>query len=209
MKLSNYFPNNSWRDLLKDEFDKPYWARLEYHLNEGGAWYPGPEQIFRALELTPPERVKVVILGQDPYQRVGLANGLAFSVNEGLPRHRFPPSLKNILKEAGIKQPANGSLQPWAEQGVLLLNTALTVESNSAASHIDLWRPFTTAVLNSLLCRPLTYLLWGAEAQKYSYLVGPYSKALKAAHPCRASAHRGFLGCGHFAATKDLVDWSL
>lgn len=219
MKLANYFPYNSWRAVLEREFDQPYWARLEYHLNEEGAgsWSPYPAHIFRAFELTPHSKVRIVILGQDPYQRMGFANGLAFSVNRGLSPKNFPPSLKNILQEAGIRQPATGDLSTWAQQGVLLLNTALTVSNGKAGSHLDLWQPFTDAVIRSLQHDDSkVYMLWGNKALEKRALITHSAGIYKAAHPCRASANRGFFGCKHFDKVNEFfesrllpkIDWN-
>lgn len=209
MKLAEYFPYNSWRVPLDLEFDQPYWARLQYHLDSEGAdtWSPSPDAIFRAFELTPLSKVKVVILGQDPYQRVGLACGLAFSVNRGLPTNKFPPSLKNIFKEAGIQQPASGDLSTWAEQGVLLLNTALTVSNGKAGSHMELWKPFTDAVIRALAGRGVIFVLWGKHAaDKKKLLNKTYDKIIEAAHPSRASANKGFFGCDHFKIINSLME---
>jgi uracil-DNA glycosylase len=215
--LSGAEPNTwpvaaGWQDLVRDFWDAPRGADLQRYLRErlavGAVIYP-PKPL-KALVLTPPECVKVVILGQDPYHGPGQAEGLAFSVAPGV---KSPPSLRNIFKELqrdlGLPAPSNGSLVRWAEQGVLLLNTCLTVEDGQPNSHAGQgWEALTDAVIQ--LCadqgRPKAFLLWGAHAQKKSALMGSGRHLLlKANHPSPLSASRGpvpFLGCGHFGTTN-------
>jgi uracil-DNA glycosylase len=215
-----------WKEALREEFDKPYMAQLSEFLrnekNNGKVIYPPGPLIFNALNSTPLERVKVVIIGQDPYHGPGQAHGLCFSVQPGVPA---PPSLQNIFKELkrdlNIDIPAHGCLQSWAEQGVLLLNTSLTVEQASAGSHADKgWQPFTDKVIEAVSARPghLVFLLWGAHAQgKQKLIDATRHLVLKSAHPSPLSAYRGFLGNGHFSrANKYLeqcgltpIDWRL
>ena len=183
--------------------------------------YPSNDNIFRALDLTPIENVKVVILGQDPYHGPNQAHGLSFSVNKG---ERIPPSLKNIYKELhnDIKMdtPDHGFLEGWARQGVLLLNTTLTVERGKPASHKGRgWEEFTDAVIGqvSALDRPVVFMLWGAHAQaKQALIDADKHLVLTAPHPSPFSAHKGFLGCGHFSKANAFlrnhgqseIDWS-
>ncbi len=174
--------------------------------------YPPREQLFSALELTPPERVRAVILGQDPYHEPGQAHGLAFSVRDGV---RFPPSLRNIFAERqsdlGLAVPQNGDLTHWAEQGVLLLNTVLTVEAGCAASHKDLgWQRFTDAVIASLapLPQPVAFVLWGAHAQKKASIAAASSHSrlvLQSPHPSPLSSYRGFFGSRPFSKINDFL----
>jgi uracil-DNA glycosylase len=196
-----------WKNVLQKEFSKPYFSNLvnfvksEYHSK---IIYPSGKEIFNAFWHCPFENVKVVILGQDPYHGPGQAHGLSFSVREGVP---FPPSLLNIFKE--IKQdlklsiPAHGDLSRWAEQGVLLLNATLTVQANQAGSHQKKgWEEFTDAVIKciDLHHRNTVFMLWGAYAQKKAaYISEEKNLKLNAPHPSPLSAHRGFLGCGHFS----------
>ncbi len=187
-----------------------------------GTVYPGKEDIFRAFHLTPFHRTRVVILGQDPYHGPGQAHGLAFSVPAGQP---FPPSLRNIFKELkrdlGSEVPLFGDLTGWAEQGVLLLNTCLTVRQGKAGSHQKFgWERFTDAVITALSShgRPgIVFLLWGAHAQAKLDLIDPERHfILTAPHPSPLSAHKGFIGCGHFSRTNELlvehghspIDWA-
>lgn len=200
----------TWGKLLGEEFEKPYMRQLESYLeNElkaGEEVYPPIKNVFQAFQQTPYENVKVVIVGQDPYHGEGQAHGLAFSVAEGV---RPPPSLKNIFKELqadlGILKPEHGCLSHWADQGVLLLNTTLTVRAHQAKSHADKgWEAFTDRVIQLLSERsdPLVFVLWGQSAyNKCAYLQkneGPHL-ILTAAHPSPLSAYNGFLGCRHFS----------
>lgn len=184
--------------------------------------YPMGNEWFRALDLTPLEKVKVVILGQDPYHGPGQAHGLCFSVG---PDIRVPPSLVNIYKELesdlGLPRPRHGFLEHWAQQGVLLLNSVLTVEMGKAASHQGKgWERFTDAIIQQVNAKsePVVFLLWGAYAQKKAaFIDNPRHLVLKAAHPSPLSAHNGFLGCRHFSKTNEFleanglapIDWSL
>lgn len=214
-----------WRAALADEFAAPYMADLKRFLLErkaaGKRIFPPGSQWFRALDLTPPDKVRVVILGQDPYHGPGQAHGLCFSVQPGVP---VPPSLLNIYKELerdlGIPRPSHGFLEPWAQQGVLLLNAVLTVEMGDAGSHQARgWERFTDAVIARVNARdhPVAFLLWGSHAQKKAAGVDSQHLVLKAPHPSPLSAHRGFLGCGHFSQANAWleeqgmapIDWTL
>ncbi len=192
-----------WRQLLAEEFDKAYFLELVDFLNQRyqqAVIYPPAEQIFTALRLCPPDNVKVIIIGQDPYHGQGQANGLAFSVAEGI---KIPPSLRNILKEVGEQSIIkSGDLTAWAEQGVLLLNNVLSVEAGRANSHRNKgWEQFTTAILSKLAAsnKPLVLLLWGKPAaEKAKLFDATRHLVLTAPHPSPLSAYRGFFGCGHF-----------
>lgn len=199
----------SWKAQLKEEFDKPYFKRLADFVRAEYASktvYPPPACIFRALDLVPFDRVRVVILGQDPYHGPGQAMGLCFSVPDGVPK---PPSLQNIFKEIhddlGVPIPGSGNLAHWAEQGVLLLNATLTVEAGKAGSHQKKgWEEFTDAVIKRLSDgrEGLVFLLWGAYAQKKGeHIDRKKHLVLMAAHPSPLSAHNGFFGCKHFSKT--------
>lgn len=218
--------HESWKAPLLPEFEADYMARLEaFLLGEKAAGkqiFPNSEEWFRALELTPLEKVRVVILGQDPYHGPGQAHGLCFSVQPGV---RPPPSLVNIYKELqtdlGISRPHHGFLEHWATQGVLLLNSVLTVEMTKAASHRGKgWEKFTDAVIRLVNAKtdPVVFMLWGNYAQKKADFVDSARHLiLKAAHPSPLSAHNGFLGCRHFSQcnafleNKGLppIDWAL
>ncbi len=215
----------SWSDVLSGEFDKPYFQALadfvkyEYQQN---TVYPKGNEIFNAFSHCPFDQAKIVILGQDPYHGFGQAHGLAFSVRKGVP---VPPSLINIFKELhrdlGISAPKNGSLESWADQGVLLLNATLTVRAGQAGSHQKKgWEVFTDAVIKALDQRKknLVFMLWGSYAQKKAAVISdPSHLKLYAPHPSPLSAHRGFIGCGHFSKANDFlrrngigeVDWAL
>lgn len=215
-----------WKAVLGEEFDKPYMQALSEFLRgekaAGKEIFPPGGLIFNALNSTPLERVKVVIIGQDPYHGPGQAHGLCFSVQPGVP---VPPSLQNIFKELkrdlNIDPPNHGCLQHWAEQGVLLLNTSLTVEQGKAGSHASAgWQPFTDKVIEVVSReRPhLVFLLWGAHAQSKERLIDPTKHLiLRSPHPSPLSAHRGFIGNGHFGRTNKFleqhglgtVDWAL
>lgn len=218
--------DDSWRIPLGSEFAHPYMAALKAFLvgekARGKAIFPKGSEWFHALDMTPLGQVRVVILGQDPYHGPGQAHGLCFSVRRGV---RPPPSLNNIFKELeadlGIARPAHGCLDHWAGQGVLLLNSVLTVEAGLAASHKDKgWERFTDAVIRLVAAQtqPVVFLLWGAYAQKKAAFVDPARHlVLKAAHPSPLSAHNGFLGCRHFSQANAFlrdrgqapIDWSL
>ena len=204
----------SWKEALSTEFEKPYFLTLSQFIkNEVLSWktfYPHPRNIFAALDTTPFGSVKVIILGQDPYHGPGQAHGLSFSVMEWV---RNPPSLMNIFKEIqwdlGISSPKNGNLTRWAEQGVLLLNTTLTVRAGEPLSHAGKWwETFTDAVIHTLSDKRdfLIFLLWWSHAQKKKSLIDTKKHVvLDAPHPSPLSAHRWFLGCGHFSKTNALL----
>jgi len=216
----------SWKARLGDWFERPEMQALSEflraQLRAGKTIYPPPRRIFAALETTPFEQVKVVILGQDPYHGPGQAHGLCFSVLPGVPP---PPSLQNIFAEIqrdlGIVPPGHGCLIPWARQGVLLLNAVLTVERGLAGSHQGRgWEGFTDAIVDRLNRERegLVFLLWGNPAQQKGKLIDSRRhRVLKAPHPSPLSAHRGFIGCGHFSATNAWlrerehgdIDWQL
>ena len=207
-----------WKAALAHEFAQPYMHELREFLKAEGAAgkkiYPPAKDIFNAFNFTPLSQVKVLLLGQDPYHGAGQAHGLCFSVQRGTPP---PPSLKNIYKEIAtdlnIPAPKTGDLTRWAEQGVMLLNTVLTVEEGKAASHRNRgWEQFTDAVIRILAeqKRPLVFLLWGAFAQGKAAMVPAKSphKIFKAPHPSPLSAHNGFFGCRHFSKTnQQLAAW--
>lgn len=218
--------DNDWLPVLEPEFRKPYYAQLyrfvrqEYHEH---VIYPPAEDIFNAFHLTPLHKVKVLILGQDPYHGEHQAHGLCFSVQESQPE--IPPSLVNIYKELqddlGCKIPNNGCLTKWADQGVLLLNTVLTVRAHQANSHQGRgWEQFTDAVIRAVneQNRPIVYMLWGRPAQsKIPMLTNPKHLVLTAPHPSPLSAYRGFFGCRHFSKANQFlsehgvepVDWQI
>lgn len=203
----------SWSNVLSDEFEKPYFQQLISFVKEEYASqtiFPKGKDIFRAFDECPLNEVKVVVLGQDPYHGPGQANGLCFSVHEGI---TFPPSLVNIFKEIkndlGKDIPPHGSLDGWAKQGVLLLNATLTVRAHQAGSHQNKgWETFTDAVVQALASqkRNLVYMLWGSYAQKKAAIVNPKENlVLKSPHPSPLSAHRGFFGNGHFSKANQYL----
>lgn len=216
----------SWKKRLEEEFDKPYMTQLKQFLLEqkkkGKTVYPPGPKIFSAFDETPFEKVKVVLLGQDPYHGPGQAHGLAFSVQPGV---RFPPSLRNILKELkddlGCEIPKNGNLDKWADEGVLLLNAVLTVEAGKAGSHQGKgWEQFTDAAIRHLNeeKKNLVFILWGSYAQKKAAFVDKKKHLiLKTVHPSPLSSHRGFFGSKPFSKTNKYleshgikpIDWSL
>ncbi len=204
----------SWAKVLSEEFTKDYFKQLiEFVKQEYSSHtiYPKGKDIFRAFDACPFEEVKVVILGQDPYHGPGQANGLCFSVHEGIP---FPPSLVNIFKEIkndlGRDIPPNGSLERWANQGVLLLNATLTVRAHEAGSHQKKgWEMFTDAVISQLAesRKDIVYILWGSYAQKKAAIVDPSENlVLKSVHPSPLSAHRGFFGGNHFSTANEYLE---
>lgn len=216
---------NDWAEHLKEEYKKPYYKKLYQTVTAEYASksvFPPADDIFNAFHLTPLSKVKVVILGQDPYHNVGQAHGLSFSVKPGV---QTPPSLVNIYQELhddlGCYIPNNGYLTKWAEQGVLLLNTVLTVQAHKANSHKDIgWEEFTDAAIRILneQDRPIVYLLWGRNAQNKKWmLTNPKHLVLEAPHPSPFSASRGFFGCRHFSRTNEFltehgiepVDWQI
>lgn len=204
---------NSWKEQLNDEFKKEYFKNLtDFVRNEYKTKkiFPPAKLIFNAFDHTPFNDVKVVILGQDPYHGDGQAHGLSFSVNDGV---RTPPSLVNMYKEInrdlGITIPQSGNLTHWAEQGVLLLNATLTVVAHTAGSHQKRgWETFTDAAIKKLAAERenIVFLLWGAYAQKKSEFINPEKHLiLKTVHPSPLSAHRGFIGCGHFSQANEYL----
>lgn len=204
---------NDWDELLRGEFDKPYYLALRSFLKseyKGFTIYPDMYDIFNALKLTPYSEVKAVILGQDPYHEPKQAHGLAFSVQDGV---EPPPSLKNIYKELntdlGLPIPTTGDLTCWAKQGVLLLNTSLTVRRGQANSHRGRgWEIFTDRVISLLNERekPLVFILWGANARaKTSLITNPRHLILTSAHPSPLSAYNGFFGCRHFSKCNQFL----
>ena len=203
-----------WKRLLETEFEKPYFDELIAFVKEEyqqHRCFPTGPNIFRCFELCPPEEVKVVLLGQDPYIRPGQAHGLCFSVQEGI---QFPPSLQNMFKEIqsdlGSSIPSNGNLTRWAEQGVLLLNATLTVREGQSGSHQGRgWETFTDAVISiiSEQLEGVVFLLWGSYAQKKSRLIDASKHhLLNAPHPSPLSAYRGFFGCKHFSRANELLE---
>jgi len=224
MKVSPQMEEN-WKNLLNDEFEKEYFVRLkEFLVSEKQEYkiYPPGSQMFAAFNRTPFDKVKVVIVGQDPYHGDGQANGLSFSVNTGI---KTPPSLQNIFKEIrddlGFEIPTHGNLEKWADEGVFLLNAILSVRANTPTSHQNKgWEQFTDNVIHSLSENKskLVYLLWGNYAKSKEALIDTDKHlVLKAAHPSPFSASQGFFGCRHFSkANKYLrennlgeIDWSL
>ena len=204
---------NNWKDSLINEYNSEYYKELTAFLkNEYSTKviYPPATEIFNALKYTPLSRVKAVILGQDPYHEPNQAHGLCFSV---LPGNPAPPSLENIYKElkddCGCYIPNNGYLKKWADQGVLLLNTVLTVRAHAANSHAGHgWERFTDAVIKAVNeeNRPSVFLLWGSPAQKKAaFLNNPNHLILKAPHPSPLSAYRGFFGCKHFSKANEFL----
>ena len=218
--------DNDWLPCVQGEFKKPYYRELyqfirqEYNTH---VIYPPADDIFNAFHFTPLSKVKVLILGQDPYHGEHQAHGLCFSVLPDQPE--IPPSLQNIYKEletdVGCYIPNNGYLKKWADQGVLLLNTVLTVRAHQAGSHQGKgWEQFTDAIIEAVNAqdRPVVYLLWGKPAQsKIPMLTNPKHLILKALHPSPLSAYRGFFGCRHFSQTNeflqshgiDPIDWQI
>ena len=203
-----------WKKLLAKEFAKPYFNELsefvkkEYQKHQ---CFPSGPNIFRCFDLCPPQDVKVVLLGQDPYIRPGQAHGLCFSVQDGV---QFPPSLQNMFKEIqsdlGTSMPDSGNLTRWAEQGVLLLNATLTVREGQSGSHQGRgWETFTDAVIATIgdQLEGVVFLLWGSYAQKKARLIDARKHhLLKAPHPSPLSAYRGFFGCKHFSQTNELLE---
>ena len=217
---------DSWKQVLQDEFTQPYFLNIVEHLKTekkiGKIIYPKGTEIFNAFDKTPFQKVKVVILGQDPYHNPNQAMGLSFSVpNET----KIPPSLVNIFKELkddiGLQIPANGNLSNWANEGVLLLNSILTVRANEPASHSKIgWMNFTDTVIKTISDekKGIVFLLWGKFAQDKQVLIDATKHyVLKAAHPSPLSAYNGFFGCKHFSKTNEVlaqqgiepIDWKL
>ncbi len=217
--------NNDWDEIMKDEFQKEYYLKLRMFLKSEYAQrtvYPDMHDIFNAQKLTACSQTKAVILGQDPYHGAGQAHGLCFSVQKGIVP---PPSLVNIFKEIhndlGIEPPPHGNLTGWAQQGVLLLNTVLTVREASPNSHKGKgWEIYTDEVIRKLnrQSQPIVFLLWGANARaKTALITNPVHKILTAAHPSPLSAHNGFFGCRHFSKCnaflkengREEINWGL
>ena len=216
----------SWKELLADEFERPYFRQITHHLKtekaQGKTIYPPGPFIFNAFACTPVNQLKVVVLGQDPYHGPGQAMGLSFSVPRGVPP---PPSLVNIFKElqddVGVPIPGHGDLTHWARQGVLLLNASLTVRAGEPMSHSKIgWQVFTDSVITRISAtqKNIVFLLWGKFAQEKIRLIDAGKHhILKAAHPSPLSASNGFFGCRHFSKTNtwlmkkglDPVDWAL
>ena len=216
---------NDWADALREEYRKPYYRELYEFIEREyaeGIVYPPGDDIFNAFHYTPLSKVKVVIIGQDPYHEPGQAHGLSFSVKPGVD---IPPSLQNIYKELqdelGCYIPDNGCLVKWADQGVLLLNAVLTVRAHQAASHQKKgWEIFTDAAIKVVNKedRPIVFMLWGGFARgKKALLSNPKHLILEAPHPSPLSAYRGFFGCGHFKSANDYlvnngeeaIDWQI
>ena len=202
-----------WKAVIGEEFSKPYFEELISFVKQEYATsqvFPAGRNIFRAFDKCPFDNVKVVIIGQDPYHGDGQANGLCFSVNDGVP---FPPSLKNIFKEVhddvGTPIPTSGELDRWAEQGVLLLNSVLTVKAHNAASHAGHgWEIFTDAVVRAIAERKegVVYMLWGSYAQRKGAIANPQKNLiLHSVHPSPLSSYRGFFGCKHFSKANEYL----
>ncbi len=217
--------NNDWDTVLEEEFNKSYFNRITQFLDEeykNNIVYPKQEDIYNALRYTTFKDAKVVILGQDPYHGTGQAHGLAFSVNPGI---KSPPSLVNIYKELhddiGCYIPNNGCLTKWTNQGVLLLNSVLTVRANTPTSHANIrWQYFTDKIISLLndKCEPVVFILWGNYAKSKKYLItNKQHFILEAAHPSPFSAHSGFFGCKHFSKANRFlkesgiqeIDWQI
>lgn len=215
---------NDWHELLKDEFEQEYYQQLRKHLIQEyrtRTIYPNMYDIFNALHFTSYQDVKVAILGQDPYHGPNQAHGLSFSVKPGVPA---PPSLQNIFKELqsdlGCRIPNHGYLKKWAEQGVLLLNTSLTVRAGQANSHAQIgWHQFTDKVIATLSQRqdPVVFILWGKNAQAKQSIISPQHFIIKSVHPSPLSAHAGFFGSKPFSKAnnflvsqgKEPIDWQI
>ncbi len=219
------FMEKSWKELLKQELDKPYMQDLQAFLaqehEEGKTIYPKESEVFQAFCFHSFQETSVVIIGQDPYHNEGQAHGLSFSVKDGV---RQPPSLKNIFEEIrqdlSLPMSSKGCLDPWAKQGVLLLNTILTVRKNEPKSHHNQgWEVFTDKVVELLAARekPLVFLLWGKSAREKCAKVNAPHLCLEAAHPSPYSAHSGFFGCRHFSKANQFlkehslaeIDWRI
>ena len=203
----------SWKKVLQDEFEKPYFAQLTNFVRDEYKTkkiFPPGNMIFSAFDHCPFDKVKVVIIGQDPYHNDGQAHGLCFSLNTGVD---FPPSLINIFKEIerdlGKPTPTSGNLERWADQGVLLLNATLTVQAHSAGSHQGRgWEIFTDAVIRKVAEEKehVVFMLWGNYAQQKGAVVDEQKHlVLKSVHPSPLSAYRGFIGCGHFSAANNYL----
>ena len=216
---------NDWDEILKDEFEKEYYKKMrKFLINEYKTKiiYPKPEEIFTAFKLTSYKDCKIILLGQDPYHGENQAHGLAFSVKEGI---KLPPSLRNMYKEInneyGYEMSKNGHLVPWAKQGILLLNTALTVIAENSNSHSKIgWEIFTDNIIEILNKREesLIFILWGSNARSKKRLIDTKKHyILEGVHPSQLSANRGFFGCGHFKKANEIlkelgkkeIDWRI
>ena len=215
-----------WKEVLKEEFEKPYFRQISLHLktekSQGKTIYPPGPLIFNAFDTTPFEKIKVVILGQDPYHGINQAHGLCFSVQDGVPA---PPSLVNIFKQIkediGIPIPKHGNLMHWAKQGVFLLNASLTVRAGEPMSHARIgWAQFTDTVIKKISEKKnhVVFMLWGKFAQEKRTLIDEKKHlVLRSVHPSPLSAHAGFFGCRHFSKANeylmkngmDPIDWQL
>ena len=214
MRLGNLLMielQEAWYDLLEDEFSKDYFKSLMAFLHaereiRKKTIYPKREEVLKALNVLPPDQVKVIIVGEDPYYG-GQANGLAFSVN---PKDKVPPSLVNIFKELGVSKPKNGNLEYWAAQGVLLLNSVLTVEAQNPGSHRNKgWEEFTDAVISKINKRHvnLVFMLWGKDAErKKEHISKSRHLILESSHPSSFSVNKGFFGCDHFNLTNSYLE---
>ena len=216
--------DDEWLELLTPEMTQRYFVELQRFVEDERAHhvvYPEPDDVFAALRLTPPRATRVVIVGQDAYHGAGEAHGLSFSVPRGID---MPPSLRNILRELrddiGVAQPAHGNLESWASQGVLLLNSTLTVRAGAAGSHQGHgWEDFTDAILAHLGSsrRPIAFVLWGSSAKSKARLIAPHHTIIASAHPSPLSAHRGFFGSRPFSQIDRhlerhrlaAIDWQL
>ncbi|MFR9502634.1 MAG: uracil-DNA glycosylase [Rikenellaceae bacterium] len=210
--MKNAIPAD-WRQVLEVEFSKPYFKELSEFIDKeysSEEIFPPRNLIFNALEKCPLDKVKVVIIGQDPYHDVGQAHGLCFSVADGV---KIPPSLVNIFKEIerdlAAPIPTSGNLERWAEQGVLMLNAVLTVRAHNAASHAKKgWEKFTDAIIRAVACNNIgvVYMLWGKYAQSKCAMVDPEKNLiLQSVHPSPLSAYRGFMGCSHFSQANNYL----
>ena len=214
MDIQNIYLEENWLEKLSQQFNADYMKNLRTFLREeqakGQIIYPENGNVFAALNLTPYKNVRVVILGQDPYHGENQAHGLSFSVPKS---ERIPPSLRNIYKELeedlGVKAPTHGNLETWAKQGVLLLNSVLTVRAHEAASHQGKgWEKFTDEIIRELNHKnePIVFMLWGSYAQKKGAFIDRNKHlVLESAHPSPLSAYRGFFGCGHFSKANDFL----
>ena len=205
--------DDTWYHALQNEFSKDYWKSLTSTIRglyKEKTVYPNPKKVFNAFDSTPLDKVKVVIIGQDPYHGPGQAHGLSFSVESDT---KIPPSLMNIYKELNsdlnIAIPSTGNLQPWADEGVLLLNTILTVEANQANSHKGLgWEKFTKAIIKVIdqELKNVVFMLWGKQSQSFSSMIDEHNHhILSAPHPSPLSAHNGFIGCKHFSKANEYL----
>ena len=224
IKPFNLVVNDSWSEIVSSEVNKEYFVELMTFLEaeyKNETVFPPQQDLFSALHYKKPEEIKVVILGQDPYHNEFQANGFAFSVNQGL---KLPPSLKNIIKElkndVDIPEPMHGDLSCWAKQGVLLLNTCLTVRAHTPLSHQNKgWEKFTDHLIGELsdLNKDLIFLLWGKKAEAKKVLLNKGNFVLISQHPSPLSAYRGFFGCNHFSKTnailnrlgKEAINWEI